>query len=374
MTLLFCLILIQTFLAAQSCEIRQVSVQLDACDFNNEIGMVLDFQHTNTSDSFNVSGNGTNYGNFAYADLPVDLGRVDADCSTFYNLIIRDQLIAGCTADLGMGVLCCGCRIYNVSANIVDCRNNTFGLELNFDHDSTGTQFTLTGNGINYGTFNYADLPIQLFPLDADCSTVYEFTIIDVDDPTCGRTIILGEVCCECEITNLNVNPISCVGDSCMTIEIDFDHVGLDSLFHVINQAGQPVDTFAYADLPITIDCWFYNGKERDILAVCDLVDPDCCADIEFENLPCDSCVAFDIAFEVFNCDTNSNHFIRLDFQYDVRGDSGYCVTIEDSTYGPFSYDTTSRVFGPISGGCGEIDTIIVFDKFYSRCRDTTFI
>ena len=40
------------------------------------------------------------------------------------------------------------------------------------------TSFAIVGNGINYGTFAYFNLPVTLIGLDADCETEYEFVII----------------------------------------------------------------------------------------------------------------------------------------------------------------------------------------------------
>ena len=68
-----------------------------------------------------------------------------------------------------------------------DSTTGTFDIELDALYANTSDSFDIVGNGINYGTFAYVNLPVTLTGLDADCETEYEFVIVDQDDPNCFR-------------------------------------------------------------------------------------------------------------------------------------------------------------------------------------------
>ena len=376
-TILSTALLLLTFLISYSqCEIWELRFDLDNCDADGRVGIVINFNHMNTSDSFEVKGNGHNYGTFAYADLPVFIGRVEGDCTTPYELVVRDQVELSCAEDIGIGTICCECRIYDIVMDVSDCnRRGEFFVHIDFQHEGTGDEFTVKGNGNNYGTFLYNQLPIRIGPLEGDCRTEYEFVIQDVDHPDCAGDIVLGEVCCNCDIFDFHVEALECIGDSCMVITLDFEHQGTGTTgFTVYDHNGMPFGTYQYSQLPLIIDCWPVTGRSVDRIGVCDNQYPDCCADREFETLGCDSCIIDGLRSEAIECDTNKSFYILTNFQFHMPGDSGYCLSINDSLFGPFSYDTTERVIGPFQGGCDSLYEIIAFDKEYAECGDTSYI
>jgi len=89
------------------------------------------------------------------------------------------------------------CSIGGVEVEVVSCGNELFNAILNFDYENTGDSFTVVGNGISYGTFTYAELPIEFTELDANCDTEYEFIIEDTETEGCTGVAELGPVCCE---------------------------------------------------------------------------------------------------------------------------------------------------------------------------------
>ena len=172
-----------------------------------------------TSDSFEVIVNGNVVGQYAYADLPVDIGTLTGDCVTQYEILVEDLADRNCFGVLEIDNLCCACRIFNIEFVIEPCDiQGNFEVVLDFDHEGTGTEFRLFQNGLNFGTYQYSQLPITISGLPGDCVTDYQFTIVDNATRDCTAEFSIGPVCCGCAITNLTVNPIRCVGDSCMTI------------------------------------------------------------------------------------------------------------------------------------------------------------
>ena len=84
------------------------------------------------------------------------------------------------------------CNISELTATATPCVQGQFFVELNFEHQHTGSQgFTVRGNGIQYGTFSYADLPITLgpFPMSSSNTAMYEFEVRDVQHPGCFTSV-----------------------------------------------------------------------------------------------------------------------------------------------------------------------------------------
>ncbi len=81
------------------------------------------------------------------------------------------------------------CSIDAINAEITACEEDLFDISINFEYENTSENFTVTGNGNNYGTFAYSELPITLTSLDADCETPYEFVVTDVENNDCSDFI-----------------------------------------------------------------------------------------------------------------------------------------------------------------------------------------
>jgi len=58
--------------------------------------ITLDFNSNNTSDSFSIRGNGLNYGNFGYNELPVTFGPYNCKDSLLLEYIIKDLNVEDC--------------------------------------------------------------------------------------------------------------------------------------------------------------------------------------------------------------------------------------------------------------------------------------
>ena len=67
----------------------------------------IDFAHENTSESFNIKGNGKYYGSFNYESLPVILGSYKCNDSLDIEYIIRDNKYELCKAIIEPGVIKC---------------------------------------------------------------------------------------------------------------------------------------------------------------------------------------------------------------------------------------------------------------------------
>ena len=102
------------------------------------------------------------------------------------------------------------CIIYNVFAEAGECDSlGYFMVDLEFEiENSMANNFTIQGNGINYGSFEYGEPFYQLGPFLADGVTEYDFTISDNEDSECSDYYLLGSVSCDVfsNITNFEMS------------------------------------------------------------------------------------------------------------------------------------------------------------------------
>lgn len=110
------------------------------------------------------------------------------------------------------------CQIFDLTATVVqvnplDC---TFFVSLSFQHAGTSNQYTVNGNGTNYGVFTYAQNPLILGPFNGNPNnpTALEFKVQDLVFPDCNDVAdIVFPVCGNnglCDLSNLNVQTGQC--------------------------------------------------------------------------------------------------------------------------------------------------------------------
>ena len=78
------------------CEIGELDVTILPCNDNDEFFVLLDFDYANTSDGFSVQGGGMMYGNYLYAELPVEVGPFSGNGNAVYQLAVVDDTFSGC--------------------------------------------------------------------------------------------------------------------------------------------------------------------------------------------------------------------------------------------------------------------------------------
>ena len=163
---------------------------------------------------------------------------------------------------------------------------------------NTSDSFDIVGNGMNYGRFDYDDSPVlHFFALVADCSTDYEFIVVDAMNPNCNDEEGIGTICCDaCELTNLTLTPGSCNSSNEFELVIDFDYTGTTNDYFDWEVVGVDDGFALFEDLPITV------GVENDDIEVltviiCENDNPSCCIEGTFIN-PCyspPSCEVYDM-------------------------------------------------------------------------------
>ena len=340
------------------CEIYEVVVTKGDCTSDSTYVLTIDFDYKNVGgDKFNLKANGKYFGTYLYTQLPLTINNFPKSGQGVDWILICDKENEQCCKGKEFETKSCGnsgdCIITNLTAVASDCDSaGNFYVTIDFDYENEGNQgFTIQGNGVNYGNFGYADLPVVLGPFKGSNTKVWEFKVKDIQYPDCYKVKELGKVDCgdECEIKNLVVDLGNCTSDSTYSIYINFAVEKPGSTHFKLFANGQYFGTFAYDSLPLNLSDFPQSGNTHDWLKVCDNEKEDCCKTKEFKSPKCGGNIAniYNLNAKIVNC-VNGVFNVELSFKHHSTGTKGYRVSGNGKQYGVFDYSQNPLVLGPI--------------------------
>lgn len=351
------------------CDFSNLSVDSLLCQTDSTYNLILDLNYSGTvGSSFDLNMNGVFYGNFAYFDLPVTLLDLPANASTV-NLDACDSNAPNCCTTVSYTAPDCTpapvCAITNVTAITGLCEAGNFFVDIDFTvTDPVSTTFDLMLNGLAYGTFPYASLPIQVGSFAGDNATNYVFTITDTADPDCTNEVETGLVFCElpCDLSNMTVDSLLCESASTYSTVLDLAYSGTISSSFNLKMNGSFYGNFAYADLPFELNGLIANG-ETIVLQACDEEKPNCCTDLTYTAASCapSACEIGNLDIEVLPCDEFGKYNAILDFDHSNTSGT-FIVRVNLASYGIFNYADLPVTIGSFSGN-GTDYTIDVEDN-----------
>jgi len=363
----------------EDCELSNLSFDEIGCE-GTEIGFFYSFEYTGTTNDFYdlyVQDDLLGFYEFSkdaqYLTIPVN------EDGVYEITICENDNPDCCITNEFEGPECDGidCDIREFFIEAQDCNDDgLFEVDLEFVVDNpTSSGFTVFGDGNNYGSFEYGEIFYTVGPFEGDCSSVYEFVLVDNDNSDCtSNFLFLGPICCEmveCNITDLDVTPIECIDNGIYNISIDFNVEGATNDFFDVIVDNEVIGFYAIEDLPIVLD---YNasGNNNDVLSVCINDNLDCCALAEFEALDCfinvGDCGIDGVFAEAYECDEDG--FFLVDVAFDVvdGSDAGFEIRGNGTSYGEYEYGETFYTIGPLDGDCETIYEFIVIDLEDETC------
>jgi len=369
-----------TFSAVQSnaqCNIFDLVATAGDCQ-NDAFYVTINFQYSGTgNEGFHLQGNGNNYGNFAYDDLPVTLGPFVGNGTSVYEFVAVDNQHPDCSDFATVGPISCPgatCVIYDFVATPGDCNpDGTYSLTLDFQVvNSPDTHFDVIYEGQNIGYYAIADLPITIQNFqdngepnqaikvcinDSDCCKVDEFAA-----PNCVPST--------CDINDLSVVPGDCNSDGNYPITIDFNVSNPGNDYFNVFFESQLIGTYLISDLPVTIPNFNDNGISTPTIHVCinDVV-PECCAHKTITAPDCTTggdCHIWDVFAEAHPC-VNGQFMLDVEFNYQNTGSQGFKIRANDQWFGPFNYGEPFYTIGPLNAGV--VYEIVVRDVENETCK-----
>lgn len=262
------------------------------------------------------------------------------------------------------------CSIDSVSIEVSDCKNGLSDVWINIAHGGNdSTQFSVKGNGTDYGNFSYQDLPVNIGPIKIDQEKFYEFVIQDLQPDSCSVALDYGYINCiedSCTIGILTaINLDSCVVEGSFTVEIDMKAENVNHVDLYID--GEFYDYLPVTNFPATVSI-ANNGLDRHSIKVLANDQSNCFASVELLSPQCDDCGISNLYTRVIECDDTS-FYIRLGLDHFGPHSEYFNVYGNGRGYGLFRYSELPVVLGPFQSGAKERLEFIVYDSIYNDCQ-----
>lgn len=339
------------------CLIWNVDVFPQECD-SGYFNVTLGFWHENVgAQGFRVQGNGNNYGNFEYANLPITIGPLAGDGVTIYEFVVIDNEFGECTDWAAIDPVDCqgggDCEIGELVIDDHPCDSGMYYVYFDFEYANVSDSgFALYINYDLYGYYLYEQLPIEnLGPFVGDGTTVYHFLVRDVETYECAEDANFGPIDCGgsggCEIGELDVTILPCNDNDEFFVLLDFDYANTGDVFTVQGN-GMMYGSFMYADLPVEIGPLMGDGVTMYEFAVIDSLYNDCAEDTYIGSVSCDSITEFmNFTTHVASCEGATYH-LELNFDVVNGGSQGFMVMGNDEIYGSYDYSQLPVSIGPL--------------------------
>jgi len=351
------------------CNISNIVAEKSACNDSGYYNITLNFQHENTSDSFEIES----FGIFAYTDLPITLTHFKGD-GTDHGFLIADMLNHDCLNDKFVeGSLCepFNCDLSEMTLTRSDCDSlNHFYVTLDFEYQGTSDSFYVQGNGHQYGHFAYADLPIVLGPFEGNSNQTFEFAAKDLHNPDCKTSgFIHPPYCSGCSIFDVVAERSLCDSAGYYSITFNFQYQSTSDSFLIAGYG-----TYAYSDLPVTIS-GFKGDGENHVFDIFDRSNHNCIATKQVEGRHCApfNCDLSEMTLTRSDCDSLNHFYVTLDFEYQGTSDSFY-VQGNGHQYGHFAYADLPIVLGPFEGNSNQTFEFAAKDLHNPDCKTSGFI
>jgi hypothetical protein len=343
------------------CDIDDVVMDLkeEDCTPNGILYGTLTFKYEGSvADSFEVRGNGNFYGTYAYGKENYEIGPIPGNCESVLEFVVIDKGEEGCRDFTFIeDPVCCvqSCIISDVRVDLDDCMDDgNFFVNIFFNYSGeVADSFEIRGNGQNYGTYVYGKESYRLGPLKGDCETIYEFVVIDKNNPDCKSFVEMEEpVCCEvaCPLreigVDLNCNDgflIIAVGTTKTITEDSANIYFNDVLFKKIGYNEFPYKVILNEEITFPL-----------LIEVVDANNVQCVVEKEIEN-GCENCEIGSLNIDFLECDSDNKLFFKVNFETNRSTDKKFKLSVDEVSYGFYSYGELPITIGPVPNTGQEI-------------------
>ncbi len=306
-------------LLCAGCIIYNLTATPLPCNAEDEIFVQIDFDHQNTSsEGFEISGNGNNYGQFAYEDLPVQVGPFLGDGSQYFEFVVTDIVNSLCFEAVELGFIDCDtiCDLFNLVVEPGACTgNNTYILHVDFDYQGvSGVGFDLFANGVLYGSYNYGQLPLTIEDFPSNGTGTDVIMVCENGSPLCCESLSFTSPDCACNIFDTSVQNLGCNTDSTFGVSLEFFYENLPGNSVDVFLDGVLIGFYNVEDIPLMLD--IPEGDGTAVLTVCANDLNNCCDQVVLELIQCETpqCGIFDLVAEIGDCNSDSTFLLDIVF------------------------------------------------------------
>ncbi len=358
------------------CNIYNLRSQIVDCnEQDGTFSVSITFDHLSTSDSFNLGGNSTNYGKYAFKDLPITIKGLKFDSTKIYEFVVSDNKKSLCYNFIEIGpVANCHfpCSIEKIKVVTTDCsKDGKIYAYLTFrDHNTSVKGFTVRGNGHQYGSFQYGHAPYRVGHLTADCHTIYEFEVRDNNIDGCFSSAHLSSpLCCDsiCSISNLDIKEV-CDGEKLQYISINFAHKNSFLGKFKVSINGQLIGIYNYNDLPINIESNKLTGKLLEI-RIADFENENCLLESRYEiRCALQPCQISNFKVEPLPCNDLGFFDIFIKFEAKSVSKKGYILKVNGEIFDTLPYSEHGYTLHSLKGDCKTKYNFVIYDIENTKC------
>ena len=370
---------------AEECNMSLTFDEYAQCFGDNQYYVIVSVTNGNVDEgSFTFTGNGQVYGTEEYGAGSYAVGPFNSDGGIDYELIATDNQDETCSVELTFdGQECeiepvCNFEITFVENHECD-EGAQFLVDFGIEGVASGDQFSVFGNGANYGTFSFGQDVYTVGPFNGDGAD-YDLIISVVGLEECVVDgFVQGQNCLDnfpCGFNDISTEYNGCSDDGVYFYTLDFIPINTTNEFFDLTINGQ-TDFYAYSALPIDIQI-FPNDENIGALTICDNDNPNCCHELFIELPECETgmCNINVIEYELTECDEIGNFYVDFSIGIANPMNDVFFASHNGITYGPFEFGQSTYQIGPLDGletavfeidifveGIEECSTQIVFDS-----------
>ncbi len=270
------------------------------------------------------------------------------------------------------------CELWDLKLKRSECNaDRQFTVSIDFKYANASECFTVSGNGVHYGTYKYTDLPVSMGPFDGDCKTKYEFVVKDCKMENCKSAVNIGKVCCDspgkCEISDIRWEKTDCK-EGQFYLRLKFAYKNPSECFKVTGN-GLEFGPYKYSQLPVEIGPFDGDCHTPYSFAIRDCGDEHCKGAFDVGKVCCNKpgvCEIGPIKWETTEC-RDGKFFTYLNFKY-ANTSECFKASVNGQSLGSFQYSDLPIKLGPFDGDCKTKYEFVVKDCKMENCKSAVNI
>ncbi len=302
--------------------------------------------------------------------------------------VLSFQIEDFCSVDIDLYNSCYNqqggdCQWEGAEWEVEDCNDQgLFAINIYYGIDNPSSdQFYVLFDGDSRGPFSYNPAGfVRIEGIPGNCDVLYDFTLIDANDPCCSYTFSLQEpVCCQpidCFFGEYSVGEVTCDDNSIFFWNFNVEHSGASDSFNVVVGGVNIVATFAYSDLPVDFEFsnFITNGPSIDLMLCDQEYEMECFNNYQIDN-PCyesDGCPFTWLTLEAVEC--YEGMFYALITYESEATEGSFSVVGNGNDYGDFDFNSSNNVIiGPLAADCETLYEFVLIHNEIEDCQNETY-
>lgn len=331
-------ITVETMDCLPKCEIYDLSSFVLPCDEDGFFFVDLSFSAENTGTSFNISGNGSDYGTFTFGQASYTVGPLYGDALTSWEFIISDLNDPSCFAMTSIDPIDCvpePCLLTDLEVNANCVSADMLELEINFTGENLSSDFfELFLDGQFVSLYAYSELPLSI-PFTVNGNSSVQVDLNDNDELICALSGIIDLPDCtpDCEMSNGLHEVLACDENGFFLVEYSFSVTNSVGTQFVVFLDAVATDTFNYGLASYFLGPFEGSASLAINATLQDLEEPTCMLNlsIEADACPAPECLIENVITSAV-CNEDESFDLIIDFDYSGNVSDSFELTVESIT------------------------------------------